>query len=300
MRAPINEDPSTTTAIAQELTITTGYRRDDFDWNIAAPGGTPNILSELTWSDLDTWTISGQLDLPIKDRWRSRVKLDLGTTLNGDNQDSDYLGNHRTLEFSRSNNNVEKGTLIDFSVGIGHTSTLLATDRATFSLTPWLGYSTHLQNLRMNDGRQTVSEPPMSLPLGPFDGLDSSYDAFWHGPWVGLQGDLALDDRHTLSGQIEYHWADYDAEAEWNLRTDLAQPVSFEHDADGHGINALLSWRYRAPKGPTWQLSLGHQDWQAGPGDVTVHTAGGDRLNTRLNEVNWRSTKIDLGVNYAF
>ncbi len=37
----------------------------------------------------------------------------------GENQNSDYAGDDRMLEFSRSNNNSDEGNMLDASFGIG-------------------------------------------------------------------------------------------------------------------------------------------------------------------------------------
>lgn len=289
---------------SHRLTLAAGLRRDQIDWSIAAPGGTPNVLSELKWRDLEILTVTGQYDIDLSRHWRGRVNAELGTTLAGKNQDSDYAGNNRTLEWSRSNNDADEGTVIDLSLAVGYEKPVWQRGHKRLSLTPWAGYSMHVQNLKMRDGKQTLSvaQPgfPPPAPLGTFDGLDSRYDATWHGPWVGLQGDLQLGERHTLTAQSEYHWANYEATARWNLRQDLAQPESFEHKADGHGVRQMLSWRYQPRRGPAWHLRLGRQKWRTGSGRDQVNVANGQKLFTRLNGVNWRSASVDVGMRYTW
>ena len=45
-----------------ELSVTGGYRTDDLDWNIAGDinGNNPNIISELTWDDLESYQLKFQ------------------------------------------------------------------------------------------------------------------------------------------------------------------------------------------------------------------------------------------------
>jgi len=47
--------PAQAADIKTDLSLSTGYRVDDFSWNIAGnvSGTNPNVLSELTWSDLE-------------------------------------------------------------------------------------------------------------------------------------------------------------------------------------------------------------------------------------------------------
>ncbi|MGD8383733.1 MAG: hypothetical protein PVJ11_16445, partial [Syntrophobacterales bacterium] len=45
--------------IEVEIGLSAGYREDEFDWNIAgnSSGNNPNILSELTWEDLQIFQV---------------------------------------------------------------------------------------------------------------------------------------------------------------------------------------------------------------------------------------------------
>jgi hypothetical protein len=57
--------PAQAADIQTDLGLSTGYRVDDFSWSIAGniSGTDPNVLSELTWSDLETLqaTVSGKV-----------------------------------------------------------------------------------------------------------------------------------------------------------------------------------------------------------------------------------------------
>lgn len=281
-----------------------GYRTDELDWNISGDilGGNPNVLSELKWEDLGIFEIKGS-NTTIYRGVRFRGHLAYGWILSGDNQDSDFLGDNRTIEFSRSNNDAGDGNTFDASAGIGYRFL----PSGFVGISPMIGYSYHRQNLVLTDGNQTVTSP-IAPPLGPFDGLDSSYEAEWKGPWIGMdvtfQSPLRQmnpsEDRYELTVGFEYHWADYAAEADWNLRTDLAHPKSFEHDAEGDGI--VLSAELRMFFNPHWALSLGgdYQNWETGSGTDRTFFTDGAIEETRLNEVNWTSYAIRLGFAYSF
>jgi hypothetical protein len=45
-----------------EFIVTGGYRVDDLNWNIAGDinGNNPNIISELTWDDLESYQLKFQ------------------------------------------------------------------------------------------------------------------------------------------------------------------------------------------------------------------------------------------------
>jgi len=104
-----------------EFLLSTGYRVDDLDWNIAGDinGNNPNILSELEWEGLESFQIKTTNKTIFNQLFLLKGSLAYGWILNGENQDSDYWGDNRTLEFSRSNNNSDEGNMLDASFGLG-------------------------------------------------------------------------------------------------------------------------------------------------------------------------------------
>lgn len=275
------------------LSLSTGYRVDDLDWNIAgdSSGQNPNILSELTWSDLQSFQTQLRSTYTVENFLYLRTAAAYGRILNGENQDSDYDGDNRTLESSRSNNQSDMGSVIDLSVGLGYPWRF---GRDRLAVAPLAGYSYHEQNLRITDGFQTIPA------TGPFAGLNSKYETVWRGPWVGLDAAWSMTPKLALSGSFEYHWADYVAEADWNLRTDFQHPKSFEHTADGQGTVVSLSLVYTWTDRWRFLLTGDLQDWETDAGvDQTFFTSGAAPV-TRLNEVNWNAYAISVGAAYEW
>lgn len=279
-----------------EGSLGVGYRRDGFNWTIAgnSSGTQPNILSALTWENMDSVQARAGGKITYKDEWVVRGSAAYGQTVTGENQDSDYLGDNYTLEFSRSNNKGG-GDMLDASLGIGRTFRLFDKSVGKFIyLTPLAGYALHRQNLTMTDGYQTWP------PLGPFSGLKSTYNAEWKGPWLGVDARLQAGPKLSVIASVEYHWTDYVAEANWNLRPDLAHPVSFRHTARGHGYTATLGGSY--PLANKWRLNvtLEHRNWTTNPGRDIIYFADGTRGETRLNVVNWESLGMMMEAAYRF
>jgi hypothetical protein len=283
-----------------DFTFNAGYRVDNLDWNIAGNdnGNNPNVLSELTWDDVESYQVKFQGSVVWPNIIAIRGYANYGWIFDGDNQDSDYWEDNRTLEFSRSNNSTDDDNVWDASLAIGYPIRFGQTVLGT--LTPLLGYSYHEQNLNITDGHQTIPN------LGPFPGLDSSYDTEWYGPWIGFDLRFKAKEITTFAHRFEtyvtyeYHWADYYAEANWNLREVFAHPKSFEHDADGNGwkIGAGFNlWFHR-----NWALNFNYdyQDWSTDGGTDKVFFSDGRTEVTRLNEVNWTSYALSLGVSLRF
>lgn len=279
-----------------EFGISTGYRVDDLDWNIAGDitGNNPNILSELTWSDLEIFQIKLSNKTIFRDLFYLRGSFDYGWILSGSNQDSDYAGDNRTFEFSRSNNDASDGNVMDASLGLGlHFSFGLD----WLGITPLVGYSYHQQNLTITDGYITYHWSGYS---GPFPGLNSTYETEWKGPWIGLDFDFDIKKKHNLFFNFEYHWADYYAEADWNLRTDFAHPKSYEHIADGNGIVISTGVKFFCNYPVSLHLNFDYQDWNTDPGTDRTFFSNGNIIETRLNEVNWKSYAFMIGMVYGF
>lgn len=281
-----------------EVYFKTGYRRDDLDWTIASISGTPNIISELKWRDIEIATINAGATLYTQANWLVNFDMVYGQIFDGKNQDSDYSGNNRTLEFSRSNNNADQGDVLDLSLAVGYRWQLPFDQQSAYPrsiLIPQAGLSYSSQNFKMTDGFQTI---PAS---GSFSGLDSSYDATWFGPWLGLDSQIIFNQDFTLGANIEYHYAFYDATANWNLRSDFAHPESFTHEAEGYGLVGNIEGQLRLDTDLSLNISLSYQDWQADRKGVdTTFFSNGSTLKTGFNGVNWRSFGANIGLLYQF
>lgn len=294
--------------------LSLGYRVDQLDWNIGRDisGGSPNIFSELEWKDLNVWQIKldGELELINHDFGHSTTiviaEVGYGKIVSGDNQDSDYAGDNRTLEWSRSNNDAGDGNTLDLSAAFGLRFPFF---NSRFSVTPLVGYAFNRQELTMSKGFQTVSDQTNydllfssggPSPLGAFSGLNSNYDANWWGQWLGLDVDFDFSPSLKVGAGLEYHWIDYFAEANWNLRDEFAHPVSFEHEAKGRGLVVDLALDYLFSE--NWALSfLGrYSDFETGAGTDRTYLDGGGTGLQRLNEVNWESYALMLGLSYQF
>ncbi len=277
----------------------TGLRTDQFDWNIAGSfsGENPNIFSELVWDDLQIMHFGLRTELEISSpskpwlKTQVRGEVGYGSIFSGSVQDSDYEGDNRTLEFSRTNNAADQGYVLDLSFGVGQKFSFL---QEKLNLLPLLGYSYHRQHLKLLNGYQTIPAE------GPFPGLNTRYEANWWGPWAGVELSWKANERLLFRGLTEYHLADFFADADWNLRNDFAHPLSFEHRSDGSGWIHELGLEVRLRE--RWRLSLAGiwQSWVTGAGTDLVFLADGTRQLTRLNQVHWSSTSIQLGLSFQY
>lgn len=278
-----------------DLSATSGWRLDDFDWNIAGnvDGSNPTVLSELTWEDLESYTVNGRGWIYKPSVIALRGTISYGWIYDGSNQDSDYLSDGRQDEFSRSNNSSDDGYVADAAVGIGYPWQPIRGDH-DLRITPLAGWSYHRQHMMMTEGYQTIPA------TGPFNGLNSRYVANWEGPWTGLDIQFKPYERiHTYAG-FDYHWAKYRADARWNLRSDFSQPKSYRHTADGEGFVVSAGLAYQLTKNWMIQGEGGYQKWRTDPGQDRTFFSSGVVTDTRLNEVNWESVSLSLGARCRF
>lgn len=290
--------------VTAESYIKTGYRQDDLDWSIAGLNGAPNILSELKWRDIEIATLNVGTTLFFDSNWLINLDLLYGVIYDGDNQDSDYLGYNRTYEFSRSNNSADEGSVLDISASAGYSWVIPFNKQSTYpniELRPEVGFSYYSQNFKMTDGNQTVSNYGFGVPVGEFAGLNSSYDATWFGPWVGLNSTLSFSEFFSLGWNLEYHYAEYESSANWNLRSDLAHPESFSNAADGYGLIGDIEGEFKLKPNLSLNLALKYQDWQAHDNGVKkTYTSDGRTLTSPFNGVNWKSFGANIGIVYDF
>ncbi len=291
--------------IKGSLQVVGGYRCDDIDWNIASDltgTATPNILSELTWSDLKMSQIKIKGEFSLYDTFIIDGIVAYSDIFAGENQDSDYSGNNRTGESFRSNNSSDDGEAIDLSVAGGYRFYLgshgeydeyLSANELWCTLLA--GYSHHEQHLIITDGVETIPA------LGPLPAeLHSNYNAEWKGPWLGFE---VSGKKENLSGffRFEYHWPEYDGDANWNLRDDLQHPKSFEHSADGgEGLVFSIGCNYKITDTLRINFDADFQQWKTDPGVDRTFFSDGTTIETRLNEVNWHSHAIRVGASYLF
>lgn len=278
------------------LSFEAGYRQDDLSWNEAGPGGSPNVLSELMWRKMDV--AYGRIfgDFSFQNRYYLKALAGFGEVSRGENRDTDYFGDNRTLEFSRSDNQAG-GDVRDFSFGGGvkfHWNRTPVAKKMT--LIPLVGYAYHLQDLTITDGFQ--SNPP----TGEFPGLNSSYDTLWKGAWYGLDLLFDFNTKWGLNLGFEYHpKVNFTAEADWNLNTNFQRPLSFAQETEAKGfywkIDAFYRWNER------WNFTVLVEkfQWQSknGNGTDTTFLANGTSVQLPLNEVTWNAMGILLGVTWT-
>ena len=281
---------STSAQAATTLEILPTHRQDRFTWHKAELGGVPNILSELKWENLRIYAIKGVLRHDTGRRTFLEATGSFGWIYSGTNQDSDYDQNDRQDEYSRSYANAGDGRVLDGSLAFGWK----LQENAKQQTTLLGGYAINTQSLTM---RELFNVIPA---IGPYPGANTMYKAMWSGPWLGLEHSQELDKRTKLKLRLEYHLPHYRGEAHWNLRTDLAHPVTNNHWADGRGTVVSLGLEHSLGKNWSLGAAIDYNSYTANRGTDQVNFADGSNVHLPLNKVTWDSWAYRLTATYRF
>lgn len=268
-------------------------------WNISGGDGGPNILSELTYKDVKFVEYYGSANIHIRQGWLKDYDIFMdyssGVAIDGSVQDSDYDGNNRSQEYSRSQSSAEDSKMRQFNFGIAYPFHLTHNQK----LRAMAAYVYSEQNMVMTDGVQ-VLDTSNPLNIGPFRGaLNSHYLAEWQGGWLGLEWALQSK-HHHLALSAKQYLLDYHAVADWNLRSDFAHPKSFEQWAVGSGTGLSLYYGFSLSENFSLWLNWTQETWSTDPGQDKVYFADGSIGTTQLNEVSWDSSGLTTGLVVKF
>ncbi len=229
----------------------------------------------------------------VGNNWFLGADFAYGLAFDGDVQDSDYLGDNRTGEFSRSYSDATESYVMDFGLKVGYALVRGRGKRLSgFYLMPLVGYEHKDLSMKMTNGEQVLSDYGFPVPLGPFSGLNSKYQGKWSSAWLGARAGFEISAGRRILVEVQHHSASFDGEANWNLRADFSHPVSFRHDADATGNVLLLVWQATDKVGNGWELKLRREEWDSDSGEDTTYFYNGAIAYTQLNEVTSESTSL--------
>lgn len=274
-------------------------RTGNLSWSIASDMSgkrAPNVLSELSYEGLEIRGFEVQSSVSffggLLDDSFLDVRLHRGVITGGETRDSDYDGDNKTQEYSRSLS-VNTGDFVaDYSVAYGFN----ILNKQGVSASALAGYSLHQQYVRKQNAVKVA--PDTDLVLGDaIEGLNSTYQSQWQGPWLGTSVSLH-GNKHRLKLQGEIHSALYYAEADWNLRDSFKHPKSFEHNASGLGwvVDVSYAYTFDFSQGNKTTLGLSYraEEWATEEGVDTLYLASGEVVSTRLNEVAWGGSAVSI------
>lgn len=292
-----------------QVDLTLGLRQDNLRWNVSATENintTPNILSELTWENVQhlEMQVKGRHISPTSSRifrggWQLEGEVRGGLGVGGEVQDSDYLGNDRTQEFSRITADSDTGFTLGAQAAAGYRFNIAQRTKGpgyTFiTLAPLVGYGVDYTRFKLEGTEVDPIDPANPLTV------DSDFYTTWEGPFVGLEGQWEHN-RHMLTMRGEYHDLSYYGRGIWDQRSDLQQAPSFEQDGEGSGKKLMLEYSYAPDSKYEFTVGLSHMERSIDPpGSDTIYRANGVvTTRKRLREVEHETQALRIGMNYGW
>ncbi len=270
-------------------------------WDIASSASAttpPNILSELSFRDIRS--LGYVINLGYMNRFDNNIAFVLEAEYadsriqSGRAQDSDYASDNRTDEFSRSFSDIESDSINYFSLATGIKTRWLNTKGHYLSFL--IGYKKHNVDITMTNG---VVEIPEADAGSLIPGLNSTYNSEFRSIFAGLSTEHVFS-WGTIGFRYDLYYTDLKAEADWNLRTDFAHPVSFEQVGDGKGYAATLGYTYNHNR--NWDYSIDYVVTKYHIQDGYDQTYFSDTTSfiVKLNNSEYKQEAIRIGVSYNF
>jgi len=289
-----------------EVTVQSGYRRDDIDWTIAGPNNWPDPSATVNWRDIEVATVGASGTIYTQDNWLVSLSADYGRVLSGSTQASNFIFfRDELLEFSRSDYEVDHGHTYDISTAVGYENEYLwnSSSYPSARLTPLFGFSYHAQNLQKSSGVQTRSEAVSLPPVGEIlENNKNNYKSSWYGPWLGVDSQLLFNQYFKVGFNLAYHYAFYKADSLANSDTRLEdQPKEFKQRARGYGLVGALNGQLLLNRNLSLNLGVNYRHWQAErSGEQRGYTVNNVPTSSIIDEVSWKSFGANIGLNYEF
>ena len=306
-------------ATDSSLEIGVGYRQDKLSWKTSnefdsygdSYDDVPlRLSSHLKWKNLRIWQIQASGKYVTCDNLYLRASGDYGWITHGKNTDSDFVSfnqdygysDSESLEFSHSHSKA-RGHVYDAKIAVGYQFQLCDN---SFSVAPLVGYSWHGQHIHDRNLHQGYDYDYDSYTSGR---NHSKYHTRWNGPFVGFDFDYRFGCccEWDIFGGYEFHWAQYHAKGDWNLRADLFD--GFRHrakNAYGHVLDIGVKWDFCE----CWTLSVkGEFQWwwaHRGHDRAKIFEASFGQAETDcfltipLRDIKWESAAVSLNLGMVF
>ena len=275
--------------------------KSEMVWNIANGAGanaSPNILSELTFKNVKSLgyglKIAHLNALSENIAFYVEAEYADSSVKSGTVQDSDYLGDNRTGEFSRSIADVNDDSLNSWGLAAGIKTRWFGA-RGHY-LTFLIGHERQAVDYTMTDGVQIIPEAYSGQSL---TGFNSTYNSEFESWYIKI-GTEHVFKWGTIGLSYEHHDLDFYSEADWNLRADFAHPKSFTHEGEGSGKGITIAYTY--PLNLQWDVFLTYTKRKniINDGYDQVFFSDGFSVINSLNTVEYTEEQFQFGFRYIF
>jgi|GEM_PF-1514396 len=278
------------------IELSQGYVNRDFSWSVTESSSSDNVLSTLNYQNLKIQTTQFSFDFENTFKEFPDTQIQ-GFFLLGEI----YDGRMEDLDFSHSNAQTELQTrsLADLAGSkTFHTGLNFSTDFSTSSKHSSIfniGLEWQSDQFRQRNGQQTRANGADLANPKAIDNLDSSYVAHWIGPYIGASKIFAIPGQSfTFNAKLHSHV--YYASGQWNLRSSLAQPKSFEHNALGGGVSFSAQHQIVITKKLKILQTASLQKMSTLGGTDELFRSNGTSVVTRLNPIARQEFSYNIGL----
>jgi len=269
----------------------------EMSWSIAGNnnGSNPNILSELSWRNLTDYILTINHSQPFFEDFQIVSSVSLGVVKNGSVTDSDYFGDDRTFEFSRSVSNSQ-GRISTWHFGLSHHSRIRLPNLAdTIYTQNTLGWMSKQIHLTMENGKQI-------LPFRDYiANLNSSYSSTWQGIYVATDNAIRTGRKLVIGIKMSMLFGQYHAQANWNLRSDFQHPVSFEHESNkAKTVKIKLYATFAFTRNLHGNFYTGYFTSDVNQGKDTAFFSDNTKGTTALNQVQYKGELVGTGIIFYY
>lgn len=275
-----------------QFSYLSGIKKTSFDWSIAGnnDGRNPNILSELRWYELTSFSHRVDMKIPYKN-WALDAHISKSFVIHGRVSDGDYMADDRKSVTAFHIYDADKGSQYVLLPGVSYRIKFF--DRKTL-LRIGLSYMYYGDKFYMLNLERALSEDKLK-------GLKNSYKTSWKG--FGLYGDYEriITNRMTFMGRGEIGKLRYNAVADWKSREDFTSPNSFYHSSKrSFVLRAQLIIAYHLTKKMTSNIAGDFHYRSFGTGTDILYKKDGSIKFTQLNGGQLKDIYIQIGLSYSF
>ncbi len=276
--------------VSNNLSITAGaeYRKTDFRWSIAGneKGQEPNILSELIYNPIHSAGFHVALAYKPYNKILLTASFSRLQTYKGSATDIDYNGDNRTdytppslgdTLFKSSNGHMQQYD-ISASYPLFENRLLEINAGAGYHFSKELFY---LRDEEMPD-------------------LNTTYDAKWRSARIFINGTLNLTPSLFFAPELAFLPGVYDAVANWNIKEEFQQPISFTHTANSSGWNYRATLGYKFSSHINIQGEWRYSSWETTKGVDRLFLKNGQTPETQMNGAFRKTNGWRLSTTYTF
>lgn len=256
-------------------------------------GESPNILSELIWSNLYTIDYGVEAKGKIIRKIPFEMRYIRSTAFRGNVSDIDYAEDNRKAIFSEQYLSSHDGFGTHINGLIGYN----VFDRHSFSLSCLIGFDfLHQRAYLLN--RRGVNDKNNSSDY--VEGLRSYYSKKWKSFGINIWADCLITGPLSIHMEFGTYKSSYNAYGNWNLIPGFAHPKSYTHKGNGVRINYQFKLCYELNQRFRFNVSYDYKFGLLNDGKDLLFLKSEGIQKTKLNQVSYNANSARLGIAYTF